>query len=78
MHQILTKNFPKFQNLQNRRFTKNIFVVGGTIFQHIVYFRVYKKLDSTLAWLVKLGMPSFTTEDFHDTVSNTCIVVSRI
>ncbi|XP_063684538.1 ubiquitin thioesterase OTUB1-like isoform X2 [Bolinopsis microptera] len=33
--------------------------------------KVYKKLDTTLAWLVKLGMPSFTTEDFHDTFVET-------
>lgn len=29
--------------------------------------RILKKLDTTLAWLIKLGMPSFTTEDFHET-----------
>ncbi|KAL5269026.1 hypothetical protein ACHWQZ_G002748 [Mnemiopsis leidyi] len=33
--------------------------------------RVFKKLDTTLAWLVQLGMPSFTTEDFHDTFVET-------
>lgn len=29
--------------------------------------RILKKLEGTLAWLIKLGMPTFTTEDFHDT-----------
>lgn len=33
--------------------------------------RIYKKLDSTLDWMVELGMPRFTTEDFHETFVDT-------
>lgn len=33
--------------------------------------RIVKKLETTLDWLIKMGFPSFTTEDFYETFLDT-------
>ena len=43
---------------------------------YIIFFRFYTYASKSKDNLVSLGFPSFTIEDFHDTVSSENVVIS--